>query len=153
MTGKLEEVQAMTVVLLNLINDYYSSDKKTPIDYTLKILIPSNYVTKLIGQKGYMIRDIIERSGGAQIKILSDKQSERDVRECIIAINGTRENKVDATCLILEQIECFKNGGPILQSGKSINENLAQQFKNSIPLRQDEIAGLNQGEVTNSTYA
>ena len=26
-----------------------------------------------------------------------------------------------------------------MQSGKSINENLAQQFKNSIPLRQDEI--------------
>ena len=42
------------------------------------MLIPSNYVTKLIGQKGYMIRDIIERSGGSQIKILSDKQSERD---------------------------------------------------------------------------
>lgn len=68
-----------------------------------------------------MIRDITERSGGAQIKILSDRQSERDARECIISINGTRENKIDATCLILEQIECFKNGGPILQSGKSIN--------------------------------
>jgi len=37
-----------------------------------------------------MIRDIIERSGGAQIKILSDKQSERDVKECIISINGTK---------------------------------------------------------------
>lgn len=51
-----------------------------------------------------MIRDIIERSGGAQIKILSDRQSERDARECIISINGTRENKIDASCLILEQI-------------------------------------------------
>lgn len=85
-----------------------------------------------------MIRDIIERSGGAQIKILSDRQSERDARECIISINGTRENKIDASCLILEQIECFKNGGPILQSGKSINENLAQQFKNSLPLHKNE---------------
>ena len=74
-TGKLEEVQAMVVVLINLVNDYYSSDRKIAIDYTLKMLIPSNYVTKLIGQKGYMIRDIIERSGGAQIKILSDKQA------------------------------------------------------------------------------
>ena len=51
------------------------------------MLIPSNYVTKLIGQsktaynsEGYMIRDIIERSGGAQIKILSDRQSDRDTR-------------------------------------------------------------------------
>jgi hypothetical protein len=48
-----------------------------------------------------MIRDIIERSGGSQIKILSEKQSERDSRECIISINGTRENKIDASCLIL----------------------------------------------------
>lgn len=51
-----------------------------------------------------MIRDITQRSGGAQIKILSDRQSERDARECIISINGTRQNKIDATCLILEQI-------------------------------------------------
>lgn len=85
-----------------------------------------------------MIRDIIERSGGAQIKILSDRQFQRDARECIISINGSRENKIDATCLILEQIECFKNGGPILQSGKSINENLAQQFKNSLPLHKGQ---------------
>ena len=70
------------------------------------MLIPANYVTKLIGQstfisytEGYMIRDIIERSGGAMIKILSDKQ-EKD-RECIISINGTKENKIDAACFII----------------------------------------------------
>ena len=57
-----------------------------------------------------MIRDLIERSGGAMIKILSDKQ-EKD-RECIISINGTKENKIDAACFIM---------WPILQSGKSIN--------------------------------
>ena len=84
-----------------------------------------------------MIKDIIERSGGAQIKILSDREAERDTKECIISINGAIENKIDATCFILEQIECFKNGGPILQSGKSINENLVQQFKNSIPLHNE----------------
>ena len=70
------------------------------------------------------------------IKILSDKQ-EKD-RECIISINGSKENKIDAVCFIMEQIECFKNGGPILQSGKSINENLAQQFKNSLPLHNEK---------------
>jgi hypothetical protein len=84
-----------------------------------------------------MIRDIIERSGGAMIKILSDK-TEKD-RECIISINGSKENKIDALCFIMEQIECFKNGGPILQSGKSINENLAQQFKNSLPLHDQDL--------------
>lgn len=64
-----------------MIQFYYDEDRKGH-DYTFKMLIPSNYVTKLIGQstfisnsEGYMIRDIIERSGGAQIKILSDRQS------------------------------------------------------------------------------
>lgn len=55
MTGKLEEVQAMVVVVINLVNDYYSADKKNPIDYTLKMLIPSNYVTKLIGQSNLFL--------------------------------------------------------------------------------------------------
>ena len=83
-------------MLINIIQTYYEEDRKGH-DYTFKMLIPSNYVTKLIGQsiftfilEGYMIRDITERSGGAQIKILSDRQSERDARECIISINGTR---------------------------------------------------------------
>ena len=86
-----------------------------------------------------MIKGITDKSG-ALIKIQSDKQSE--LRECIISIVGNRESKIDATCFILEQIECFKNGGPILQSGKSINENLAQQFKNSIPLRPVDLPAL-----------
>lgn len=80
MSGKLEDVQAMVVMLINMCHDYLSEDKKN-LDYTLKMLIPANYVTKLIGQsnilgylEGYMIRDIIDRSGGAMIKILSDKQ-------------------------------------------------------------------------------
>jgi|JI6StandDraft_1071083.scaffolds.fasta_scaffold06913_10 hypothetical protein len=101
--GKLEDVQATLsnyilnlVMLLSVVHDYYQDEKLTA-DYTLKLLIPSNYVTKLIGQsnnlsdsEGYMIRDIIDRSGGSQIKILSEKQSERDSKECIISINGTR---------------------------------------------------------------
>lgn len=79
--GRLEDVQAMLVMIINIAHDFLSDDKRN-IDYTLKMIIPANYVTKLIGQstlcfysEGYMIRDITERSGGSQIKILSDKQS------------------------------------------------------------------------------
>lgn len=75
-------------MLINLLHPLLSEDRKN-VDYTLKLLIPANYVTKLIGQKGYMIKDIIERSGGAQIKILSDREAEKDTKECIISINGT----------------------------------------------------------------
>lgn len=36
-------------MLINLIQVYYEEDRKGH-DYTFKMLIPSNYVTKLIGQ-------------------------------------------------------------------------------------------------------
>ena len=35
--------------MINLIQIYYDQEKKN-YDYTFKMLIPSNYVTKLIGQ-------------------------------------------------------------------------------------------------------
>lgn len=52
-------------MLINMVHPLLSEDKKN-VDYTLKLLIPANYVTKLIGQsnfilylEGYMIKDII----------------------------------------------------------------------------------------------
>ena len=36
-------------MVINLIQNYFDEDKKN-YDYTFKMLIPSNYVTKLIGQ-------------------------------------------------------------------------------------------------------
>lgn len=46
-------------MLINLMQNYYEEDKKGH-DYIFKMLIPSNYVTKLIGQsKIYLMqRDI-----------------------------------------------------------------------------------------------
>jgi len=75
------------------------------------MLIPNNFVTKLIGAKGSMVRDIAKKSMGAQIKILSDRASERELQECIVTIAGSLANRQDASCLILEQIEKFKIGG------------------------------------------
>lgn len=49
MSGRLQDVQAMVVMLINISHDFLSEDKRN-IDYTLKMLIPANYVTKLIGQ-------------------------------------------------------------------------------------------------------
>jgi hypothetical protein len=49
LNGRLEDVQSMVVVLINLAHDFLSEDKRN-VDYTLKMLIPANYVTKLIGQ-------------------------------------------------------------------------------------------------------
>ena len=49
MLGKLEDVEAMVVMLINISHEYLSEDRRN-VDYTLKMLIPANYVTKLIGQ-------------------------------------------------------------------------------------------------------
>ena len=63
--------------MLRNINDYYLNEREKP-DYLIRLLIPNNYVTKLIGKckfvvlffkekkiAGCMIRDIAKRSGGA----------------------------------------------------------------------------------------
>lgn len=49
LNGRLEDVQAMVVMLINVAHDFLAEEKRN-IDYTLKMLIPANYVTKLIGQ-------------------------------------------------------------------------------------------------------
>lgn len=57
------------------------------------------------------MREIAKKSMGAQIKILSDRKSERELQECVVTIAGTLANRQDAACLIMEQIEKFKIGG------------------------------------------
>jgi len=57
------------------------------------------------------------------------KNNFHDIPLCIA---GGFYSVQDATCIIIEQMECFKNGGPVLKSGKSLHENIAVQFMNSI---------------------
>ena len=52
--GRLEDVQAFIVMLINIMQIYYDEDKKGH-DFIFKMLIPSNYVTKLIGQSRYIL--------------------------------------------------------------------------------------------------
>lgn len=73
-----------------------------------------------------MIRQIAARSGGTQIKILSDKSSERDLPEIVVSIAGTLKGKQEAAAIILEQIELFKNGGPVLTTGSCLNDNIGK---------------------------
>lgn len=42
------------VMLINILQLYHEEDKKGH-DYTFKMLIPSNYVTKLIGQSNLFL--------------------------------------------------------------------------------------------------
>lgn len=80
------------------------------------MLVPRIYVTKLIGVGGCMIKKLSHNSGGAMIKILSEKNREEISPEIAVSIAGSIGQVQDASCLILEQIECFKNGGPVIKS-------------------------------------
>ena len=61
-------------MIINVIQIYYEEDKKN-IDYTFKLLIPSNYVTKLIGQSKVMIysRGLYDKGHNIKIRGSSNK--------------------------------------------------------------------------------
>jgi len=65
------------------------------------VVIPSNYVTKIIGAGGCMVKNIAQHANGAQIKINSEKDK-KSLREVSVAINGTLEGKYRAAHLIIE---------------------------------------------------
>jgi hypothetical protein len=83
--------------------------------YSLKMLINKVFVTKLIGAQGCMIQEIANFSRGASIKILSNRRMEKELNsnDIVVLIAGSFGAIQDATCMIIEQIECFKQGGPV----------------------------------------
>ncbi|CAD8173006.1 unnamed protein product [Paramecium octaurelia] len=125
--GTLFNVQE---AIQNIIKKVAQQFKKNEFD--IRIVMPANFASKLIGPKGCQIKELANKAKGAQIKVLSDRDDTDPNQDCLVQVTGSIENKQEATILILEQIECFKNGGPILESGKYINENFAQQYKNSV---------------------
>ena len=76
-------------------------------------MIPRNLVTKIIGIGGWIIKELSQKSGGANIRIHSDKDIDIDINEIVVTVEGSIEQKKSAAILITEQIELFKNGGPV----------------------------------------
>jgi hypothetical protein len=107
-------VQDAVLLLFNKVQHYCKEDYKGKESCNIRMLIPKIYVTKLIGVKGCMIKKLSHESGGAMIKILSDKNREDFANEIIVSLGGGIGQIQDAACLIIEQIECFKNGGPVI---------------------------------------
>ncbi|CAK86128.1 unnamed protein product (macronuclear) [Paramecium tetraurelia] len=128
--GTLFNVQE---AIQNIIKKVTQQFKKNEFD--IRIVMPANFASKLIGAKGCQIKELANKAKGAQIKVLSDRDDTDANQDCLVQVTGSMENKQEATILILEQIECFKNGGPILENGKYINENFAQQYKNSVQVQ------------------
>ncbi len=72
------------------------------------LMIPNNFVTKIIGVGGCVIREIAVKSGGALITINSDKRSEKILQNCPVKIAGALACKQDATCLLISELQTLK---------------------------------------------
>ena len=113
MKGSLKDIQKGIKELCKRLDEYYKSISKEFSRYPFNVVIPANYVTKIIGAGGCMVKNIAQHANGAQIKINSVKDSKSSIREVSVAINGTLEGKYRAAHLIIEQVEIFKYGGPV----------------------------------------
>lgn len=88
MRGTLTCVTRGVKELCKRLDEYYISVKDEFARYPLAVVIPANYVTKIIGAGGSMIKHISKEALGAQIKINSAKEIKRDIKEVSVAING-----------------------------------------------------------------
>jgi hypothetical protein len=114
--GTIECVQDAILMIIKKITNYIRSTFDGRDSYSLKMLINKVYVTKLIGAGGCMIQEIASFAGGASIKILSSRMDEKKSgsHDIIVCIAGSTGAIQDATCIIIEQMECFKKGGPVI---------------------------------------
>lgn len=49
-----------------------------------------------------MVKDISSKAGGANIRIHSSKDMDKDLSEIVVTIEGPLNSKKEATCLIIE---------------------------------------------------
>ena len=113
--GTINHVQNAIMELISKIKDDIKSTYDGRESYQLRVLINKVFVTKLIGAGGCMIQEIANFAKGASIKIMSNKNDEKknNFHDIPLCIAGGFYSVQDATCIIIEQMECFKNGGPV----------------------------------------
>ncbi len=114
--GTVNSIHDSICLIIKNVQPFIKETYKGKDSFSIKMFIPKIYVTKLIGAKGSMIQEIANTSGGATIKILSDKRLEKklDLPDIILSIAGSLGPMQDASCIIIEQLENFKNGGPVI---------------------------------------
>ena len=114
--GTLSDIEFAIKELIERLAAFYEQVKDDSFDNeSLAILIPYSYITKIIGAGGCLIKEIVTRTG-AQIKVCSSKDASY-TSEIVITIDGDNSAKLRGARAILEKVELFRNGGPILQTG------------------------------------
>ena len=113
--GTICHVQSAIIEITRKIKNEIRTMFDGKESYTIKMLINKIFVTKLIGAGGCMIQEIANFSKGASIKIMSNKHDEKksSCHDIPVCIAGSFCSVQDACCIIIELMECFKNGGPV----------------------------------------
>ena len=140
MKGTIANIENSIKEILSKLGEYCRHQFEGKEMYQIKILIPRIFVAKLIGAKGCMIQEIASCSGGAVIKILADKKESKRIstsqeEDTVVAVIGSQSVVSEALEKIIEQIEYYKNGGPVLASGSAIFKSIPEQFRNSILIK------------------
>lgn len=65
MRGTLKDIMKGVKELCRRLEDYYKSIKEEFIRYAFAVVIPANYVTKIIGAGGCMVKNISKEAYGA----------------------------------------------------------------------------------------
>lgn len=65
MKGTLKDIQKGIKEICKRLDEYYRSINKDFSRFPFNIVIPANYVTKIIGAGGCMIKDIAQNANGA----------------------------------------------------------------------------------------
>lgn len=86
------------------MEEYFEKEKQQNFEeYSLKVLVPGNLVTKIIGAKGCMIKEISNKADGASIKVKTSKEDmygPNRLEESVVAIDGTVKQKGTSAYLI-----------------------------------------------------
>lgn len=129
MYGTLADIEHAIKELIDRLVSYYESSGGFENE-SLALLVPFTYVTKIIGAGGCLIKELVTKTG-AQIKVCSSKDSAY-TSEIVITIDGDNDVKLKGARAILEKVELFRNGGPILHTGQAWSGNLLSQMRNSV---------------------
>jgi predicted PilT family ATPase len=89
MHGVLSDVEFATKQLIERLSCYYESFNESYDDHSMAVLIPQQYVTKIIGAGGCLIKEIVNRTG-ANIRVCSRKD-DAQTDEIVVTVDGNKD--------------------------------------------------------------
>lgn len=102
MTGELPDIRASLPMIIRRISEALELVEKARDFNETRLVIASNMVAIIIGRGGMTIKEIHKNCHGAVIRVLSERNGEREHVE--VKIKGPTEARIDATRQIFEKL-------------------------------------------------